>query len=184
MYKKIFQDFLRKDFDNWMLLKGNDLKSSYDSGTVRLEYYNISSTDYFKSIHVRKLFTIRPDRVRFSSITGQGFLLPHRDHDADVVLNYYISANSDTTIFYKEKENSTPFKYKDKDKANIYSLDDTIEINRFVSNSGEAYLLNVSEIHAVEKVSQEPRLFISYIWKGFTYDEILKNIEGVSSGSI
>jgi bifunctional DNA-binding transcriptional regulator/antitoxin component of YhaV-PrlF toxin-antitoxin module len=60
MFKKVNQDFLRPEFNDWMSLKGSNLISKYDSFGTTLEYFDISNLDFFKSIHSRKFFNIKP----------------------------------------------------------------------------------------------------------------------------
>jgi len=181
MYKKINQDFIKKDFTSWESLKGDNLLSQYDSKETVLSYYNISNIDYFKTIHTRKFFTIQPNRVRFSILTGQGLLSPHRDHDAATVLNYYISAEEDQTIFYNVNEFAEPFSYKEGSAKNIYKLEDLTENDKFIAGSGDAYLLDVTKTHSVYKTSIAPRLFISYIWMHHDFETILNDITTAQS---
>jgi len=176
MYTKLTQDFLKKDFNDWETLKGSNLLNSYDSFNTRLEYFDISNLDFFKSIHCKKIFRIRPDRVRFSKITGKGILYPHRDHDTTTALNYYISTSNDPTIFYKQNADAKAYTYPGKKQANIFNSNDLVEIGRFNANSNDVYLLNVSEIHSVKKSDLKPRLFISYLWNSASYDDVLNDI--------
>jgi hypothetical protein len=178
MFTKIKQDFLKTEFNDWMLLKGNELRSSYETGDVVLEYFNISDIDFFKKIHLRNPFSIKPDRVRFSRLTGTGMLNPHVDHYTTVALNYYIDAGEDLTIFYKQTDNATPFRYSGKNQSNIYNVADLTEGDSFTASSGEVYLLDVSQIHAVNKVNPNPRLFISYLWDTAMYEEVLSDFKG------
>jgi hypothetical protein len=150
--------------------------SQYDSKDTVLSYYNINDIEYFRTIHTRKFFTIQPNRVRFSILTGQGLLHPHRDHDASTVLNYYISADADQTIFYNVNESAEPFSYKEGSAKNIYNLSDLTEADKFVASSGDAYLLDVSKTHSVYKTSTEPRVFISYIWMHDDFETILNDL--------
>jgi hypothetical protein len=176
MYKKINQDFIKKDFTAWESLKGSNLMSQYDSKDTVLSYYNINDIEYFRTIHTRKFYTIKPDRVRFSILTGQGLLSPHRDHDAATVLNYYVSADADQTIFYNVNESAEPFSYKAGSAKNIYNTTDLTEADKFVASSGDAYLLDVSKTHSVYKTSTAPRVFISYIWMNDSFETILNDL--------
>jgi hypothetical protein len=178
MFTKIKQDFLKTEFNDWMSLKGNELKSSYETGDVVLEYFNILDIDFFKKIHLRNPFSIKPDRVRFSRLTGTGMLNPHVDHSTSVALNFYIDAGEDLTIFYKQNNNAAPFSYSGKNQSNIYNVVDLTEESNFIAKSGEAYLLDVSQIHSVNKVNPNPRLFISYLWDTAMYEEVLKDFKG------
>jgi len=176
MFSKIPQDFIKHDCNLWEDFKDNVLYSSYQSGTTLLEYYGIRNIEQFKKQHIRRPFTIPPSMVRFTQLTGQGILYPHKDHNALVVLNYYISAGDDVTIFYTASKDAAATVYPGKKQANIYDQSNLTEVARFSAESNEAFLLDVSNIHSVIKSNPEPRIFISYIWKDHTYEEILENI--------
>ena len=184
MFKKLNQDFLKNDFNDWTLLQGQELISRYESFGTVLEYFKISNMDYLKNIHTRKFFSIRPDRVSIARITGSGFLYPHKDHGITTVLNYYISADKDSTIFYNAKSNAVPIEYPNKPTKNVYHLYDLDEAGRFLANSGDAYLLDVSQIHAVNKQSPSTRLFLSYSWFSASFCNVLMDIEKVNDGHI
>jgi hypothetical protein len=93
-----------------------------------------------------------------------------------VALNFYILASEDRTVFYKPNDDATPITYKGKADANVYNLDQLTETDSFVANANDMYLLDVSSVHSVIKATQEPRMFISYLWNHISYEEILNNI--------
>jgi hypothetical protein len=103
-------------------------------------------------------------------------LAPHRDHNTTAALNFYISAKEDRTVFYKPNDDATSISYRDKEEANLYKLDQLTEIDSFVANINDVYLLDVSNVHSVFKTTQEPRMFISYLWNHISYEEVLDNI--------
>ena len=177
MYTKIKQDFLNPICDNWFKFKSEELTSSYQSGTVLLEYRKITNLLLFKSQHTRNPFKIPPTYVRFSEIHGEGILLPHCDHGIKTGLNYYISADKDVTTFYKTKsDNVVSIQYPGRKESNIYDQNDLIEIDRFVASSNEAYLLDVSQIHSVQRVNSKSRVFIGYLWANHSYEEVLESL--------
>jgi hypothetical protein len=178
MYIKIKQDFLNPVCDDWFKFKSEELTSSYQSGNVLLEYRKIANKLLFKSQHTRNPFKIPPDYIRFSEIHGRGILLPHRDHGVKTGLNYYISADNDITTFYKTKSDKVvSIKYPNRKESNIYTQNDLIETDRFVASSNEAYLLDVSQIHSVQRVNPESRVFIGYLWANHSYEEVLESLE-------
>jgi hypothetical protein len=99
-------------------------------------------------------------------------------------LNYYISAGNDSTIFYNAKSNAAPIEYPNKLTKNVYHLYDLDEAGRFLANSGDAYLLDVSQIHAVNKQSPSTRLFLNYSWFSASFCNVLMDIEKVNDGHI
>ena len=180
MYTKLKQDFIKGTSDNWDKFKSDNLVTKFISGGTSLEYYLLDNVDIFRNQHLKKFFTIRPTRVLFTEINGTGFLNPHRDHNTNVTLNYYIQSNDDITTFYDDNTNAPSFNYESRTQCNIYDIND-LSVNReFVATSNTAYLLDVSKIHSVTKTSLLPRKFISYQWKDHTYDEILQDLIDVN----
>jgi hypothetical protein len=184
MFKKLNQNFLKNDFKDWELLQGQELISRYESFGTVLEYFKISNVELLKNIHTRKFFSISPDRVSIAKITGSGFLYPHIDHGVTTVLNYYISADKDSTIFYNPKSNSTPTEYPGKLSKNVYHLHDLNEIGRFSAESGDVYMLDVSQIHSVNKRSPSTRIFLNYSWFSASFRDVLMDIETINNGHI
>jgi len=178
MYQKIEQNFLKTNNIKWDYFRSNLEMSRYDCYGTSIVYSQLDHSHEFKLIHLRKFFTIMPTRVYFTEIIGDGLLYPHIDHNTKVVLNFYITSDNSKTIFYKLKNDETqPFKYKDKETENIYQPDDLIEIGSFHSNAGDAYLLDVSKIHAVQKTNNTTRQFISYQWQYHDYETILDDLQ-------
>lgn len=178
-FYKLSQNFIDPYFTDWNKLKGNNIAVRYDSVTTVLEYRDIKDFDLFKALHIKKVCNIPPSGVSFTTLEGTGSLFPHRDHDAKVALNFYIHAGLDATKFYSLKDlDADPiFHYPGKEDAKIYDYSSLIEEGCFIASSNDVYLLNVSNIHSVEKVSKVPRVFISYSWNNNSYEEVLKNIK-------
>jgi hypothetical protein len=108
-------------------------------------------------------------------------LYPHKDHGTTTVLNYYVSAKDDETIFYNVPEGVEAFSYNDQTEKNLYNLADLEVADKFVASSGDMYLLDVSTTHAVNKISPEPRIIISYMWDSETIDTIFNDITVVAA---
>lgn len=177
MYKKVNVNFLKEPKVGWESLKGNKLYSEYKSQQVSLRYYSIDDLDTFKACHMNKFFTIKPDRVTYTTIDGQGFLPPHIDHGYTTVLNYYIQTGNDKTSFYTKKfDDLIGYNYPNKVQANIFKIEDLFETDNFIATNYSAYLLDVSKIHSVSKPNEITRLFISYQWRNHKFLEILKSL--------
>lgn len=147
------------------------------SNDTLLEYFEIADVGKILSLHTRTFCKIPPTYVIFSQITGIGSLEPHKDHGPQVSLNYYIEAGIDKTIFYQKKdEHLQGTYYPGKEEANIYESKDLLPITEFVSSSNESYLLNVSKIHSVQKLTNHKRIFLTYAWHDNTYEEVLENL--------
>jgi hypothetical protein len=143
-------------------------------------YFEISDKDYVESL--KKVFKIPP--VNFYLVEGHGVLPPHFDHGQDSCLNFYIRPGGYTTSFWKLKENAknrVSIKYDAKTNTTKevntgYYYEDLILIDQFQAIAGEAYVLNISEIHSVEGANPEkPRAFVQLQWN-MTMDQLLKSL--------
>jgi hypothetical protein len=145
--------------------------------SVVLEYRVIENLDYVFSLHTRKFCKIDPTYIIYASITGNpGLIGAHIDHGPKVVLNYYLEAETDITYFFKKNKNISGKVYPGEEEANVFDIRDLEVAENFIANSGETFLLNVSEIHCVRKLTNITRSFISYNWHHNTYQEILDNL--------
>ena len=179
-FKKLKNNFLNLSYEDAVSLRGDISYSQYKTSSgLLLEYLNISDMDLLRKAHIKRCFSIRPDRVRYTSITGTGLLTPHVDHhNTSVTLNYYFDEDGEITDFYRKKDdNVTTTRYADREESNLYNINDVERVDGFTANKGDVYLLDVTKIHSVTKPNPGPRLFIAYMWdKKYTYDQILEDI--------
>lgn len=189
-FEEIRNDFIIKmPQDYWLKFKSDQIFSQYNgySGCL-ITYYKISDLNKLKRVLKKSFFSILPDSVMFTTVTGKSCgLPPHIDHNISVSLNYYINASDkDTTIFYTPKPNEKPYDYNSvasniynpvKNQENIYKFSQVDEVTRFTAKSDSAFLLNVSRIHSVDKVSEFPRTFLAFLWREKKYDEVLKSLK-------
>jgi hypothetical protein len=83
-------------------------------------------------------------------------LPPHIDIRRNVAINYYFDTNNEKTTFY-----------------NYDSVTKNInEIESFVSNNNESWLLNVSIPHSVTFYKPFKRKFLSFSFNKLTYDQL------------
>ena len=171
-YSKICNLSLDLDLSS---LKGKEVNSYVGLGDGMLRYY--LSADYTEIFSKFPQFTkIQPKIRLIAEIDGSGSIGPHVDHGPNVVLNWYFKSNQATTLFYRKKEDSVPFKAEGEDTANLYNNSDIELIDSFTAKDGDVYLLDVSKVHAVSSPKPGNRLFLSYSWENYTFDEILESI--------
>lgn len=166
------------NFDSNLLnnLKLGELITSFNGAGTVLEYYIIENIDSIWPLHTRIFCNIAPTYIMYAQLTGKGILGGHIDHGPLVTLNVYLEANEDFTYFYKKPENSIGHVYPGKESANIFDIKELEMVGGFSAKSNQSYLLNVSEIHSVEKKSVSRRSFIGYMWHHNTYEEVLANL--------
>lgn len=146
---------------------------NYDNGSVKLTYYSGVDGNLWYKAYDLPIFGLRPDTVSLADISGKGFLNTHRDHNVTVSLNYYFEADLCATKFYNIKEEFKDLKYK----KNIFRLDEVEYADEFVAKSGEAYLLDVNEIHAVDFPEGSKRKMVAFQWRNKTFQEILESLK-------
>ena len=145
------------------------------------EYINLLIKDKIK-------FNIPPNNVGMVRISDHG-VSPHIDHHG-AGLNYYIRTPPATTLFW-EPENQADHgtsKFLDMPDgtqkpfgAIDYSTTPLKQIGSFQARSHEAWLLDVSRIHSVEKpYLNVDRVYIRWNWMNNPYAEILESIEILS----
>jgi hypothetical protein len=138
-----------------------------------IHYYTVLGNPFpFKLIKAWK-----PDLVRWVEITGTQPAGPHRDHGITTTLNCYMDAPSGETKFWREGANSAPFRVKGAVTSNGYVQSTLDFVDSFKAFTGDAYLLNVSEIHSVEKEIDVNRRFIQLSWNTVPFDQVLKLVQ-------
>lgn len=175
MFHKISSPFILGTVD-WKNLCGSKV-AEFVSGTCTLRYFSISDFVSFRKIHCKNIFKIKPEKVMIATISGVGFLAPHKDHNTRVTLNHYISAAGDITEFYDVKPHARALRYRDKEQENVFDLNDLDVRGQFVARDNETYLLNVERVHSVMKVSTVDRVFIAYGWNEKSFDEIAESLQ-------
>jgi len=170
------ENFLDTSVDIVPKLKLGKLITSFAGTGTLLEYFVIENLDDVLSLHTRSFCKIKPNYIIYSQITGSGLLGAHIDHGPLVNLNVYLSAEKDRTCFYEKNSNVSGTAYPGRDQSNIFDASKLNQIGHFIAKSNESYLLNVSEIHSVYKISTSKRSFITYSWHEHSYQEVLDNL--------
>lgn len=163
MFNKLNLTFPIKDYS------GGDLVVSYGK-FAKLSYYTVKNSELDVSV-----FKYKP-AVRYCELIGNGLLRPHIDHKISCCVNYYIESNNCTTTFYKKQKSSIPSVCYGEYTANLYNVEELIELDSFIAKDGECYLLNVSEIHSVTIPKFGVRKFLTFNWFDRSYEEIKESL--------
>jgi hypothetical protein len=145
--------------------------------------------EYIESLIADRIkFHIPADDFGIIKISGNG-VRPHIDHRG-AGLNYYIRTPPATTLFWEPEDQhaqGTPVGIElitgnQEDAGAVdYSTMALKQIGSFQTKSHEAWLLDVSRIHSVEKSYQNiDRVYIRWNWSNHSYEEILASIEILS----
>jgi len=115
-------------------------------------------------------FKIKPDYELVGIIKYPG-TFPHTDY-WNVSLNYYISTNNESTMFWKNKDN----KITRNDTAYIFDSN-LIEIGSFLAKKNEFYLLDTKIIHSIKvEKNTDIRFILRFVWNNNSFEEILNSI--------
>ena len=110
---------------------------------------------------------LRPDMWLFAEIFQPVILPPHRDLNTLCALNFYIQPGNGVTTFFEDPPGES---------RRFYKLGDISVASSFQASSGETYLLDVSRIHDVTKLTS-PRYFVQAGWTTRSFQDVRANIE-------
>ena len=125
-----------------------------------------------------KLFGVLPKRYwddfHLTCMTINTRIPPHIDSDIICTINFYIQTDNCKTVFYKSKtDNPKTFKIENQTNGCIYDENDLEEVDSFIAQPGEVWLLDASQIHSVEPLGDfKLRKAITLGTWAFTYDQI------------
>lgn len=175
MFVKIKHKF---GYVDWKKFKSDRLVDSHYSPTRQggSYFYALTNVVDFFALH-KNIFTIFPNDIFYCDFTGSGLVTPHRDKLNTVSMNLYLETDNATTIFYKEINHDPS--YVDFKNLRPYSasIDNLVETSRFTAEPNDLYLLNVTEIHGIQKTTDLPRSMITYRWNNYSFDDILKSLK-------
>ncbi len=149
--------------------------------------YNIEDFEYVNELIKDRLhFDIVPDKIAYFEICTDG-APPHTDGYVGCSLNYIIDAADCVTTFWKLKNKDTVVEESIKvdNDGNIletettgYRYSDLKLVSFFKAQSGDAWLLDVREIHSVIKPdTTKDRKVLTFRWDPvYTFQEILDSI--------
>lgn len=116
-------------------------------------------------------YHLKPDDVKWVEVTTAD-LRPHRDHGVSAVVNLYVDPAEARTTFYKVKEGQSPYRYPGEKIAAVYAISQLEAMDSFVAKRGEAYGLDVTQVHTVTG-AVGTRRFVQLSWKTKTLAEIM-----------
>jgi len=118
-----------------------------DEQFTGIKYYDTRQTNPVWSLvkeTARKYWSLS-----FMEISGS--IMPHTDSGAATVINVYGQTNNGVTRFYQPNVMQLDKdKIKNQTNGNIFKQEQLTEIGSFVANNNDAWLLDVSKIHAVD----------------------------------
>ena len=142
-----------------------DVAVAYNTGKSLLRYMVVDNMTYDLAEMMDPY--IEPT-VLFAKYSGVGQLYPHRDHGPKTVLNYYVDTENCETRFYTLDDESEKY------TKNVFKKAPMRLSDSFIAKDGDFYLLNVDEVHSVDRIDKvKTRRFISWQWP-IDYNTILE----------
>lgn len=144
-----------------------------------------------------KIYSVIPKRYwddfYLTIMSINSVLLPHRDNDLITTINFYVKAGDCKTVFYKEKDGAKIWQPENvitrpKSKLEVdtevklvkavYDVEDVEELDHFIAQNGEAWLLDVNEIHNVVPISDfSGRKAIALRTKIYNYEQVYEMLK-------
>jgi hypothetical protein len=98
---------------------------------------------------------------------------PHTDSEIKCTINFYIKPELCITKFYRPFKETESYQVPNQTNGKVYNKKDLICIGNFIAQPGDAWLLDVTQIHAVVPVFPiKERLAISVCTDKHTYEEV------------
>lgn len=142
-----------------------------------LFYYNATLSEDDVSTFIPKEYRNGYEVV---SMFANSYLPPHTDSHILSTINIYTQPSNCRTVFYKLKEGNNPTTYKLQHQSNgeIFDINDLEEIDSFVAEEGDVYLMDVTLPHSVIPLTSDEvnRIAIKIQSLSYTYDETVKMI--------
>ena len=156
----------------------------------RVSVYAVKDQEYLESLLKHKVkFHVPPDFVTVWVFATDGAPDPHSD-GFPTALNYYVSTPPAITMFWDEIENKEPDDWPIvktnaeavwQAKPSVYDRKNLKLASSFRAVTNDAYLLNVSRPHSLNKHNNgQNRVILRWMWKTASFDDVLNGIEILS----
>ena len=185
---------------NFMKLKYNLDISDYVVNETYISY-GLTDNKIFKGITYSKIDTLfkskiyslipEEDQKHFSmSVMELNWTIPpHTDSIITTTINFYVMTGNCVTQFYKLKPEIVEPKIPNwvpptQTTGRMFSLDELDEVDNFVANPGEIYLLDVTKPHSVRRppnVEFVDRVAVCLQSSKFNFDETVQLLKSTGN---
>ena len=145
-------------------LKGE--KTSPDFWGSYKEHSILDSTYLNEILSTRIELGILPDAIHLSTYYH---IDPHVDN-CETAMNYYLCTNSGTTYMYEFKEH-----IKNRNFPYLIPISFLNEIDNFVAETGDCYIMNTNIPHSVSGVGD--RISLRFMWTHVPFNEVVSSIK-------
>ncbi len=151
-------------------------KFQYDEGKSQVNYAGIIEYNDFVLKQGGVLFVL-PRKVRHEFQTSvmkiRGPVPPHTDSEIKCTINFYIQTELCITKFYRLSGPATTCQVENQTNGFIYNKEDLVCIGNFIANPGDAWLLDVTKIHAVDPLyNLKERVALTVCTDKYSYEDV------------
>lgn len=141
----------------------------------------IGSFEYYAYENPRRVMAFLPLdlvsenlQIEWQVIKAKSFAAPHIDQNRLCAINFYVKANGEETVYYKDPINEYVVNYGPYGLYNkVYLPEWLTRVDSFVAKTDEVWCLDVSKIHSVENFTEgEDRISITVGFKDKTYEDV------------
>lgn len=111
----------------------------------------------------RSEFFVREMKINYN-------IPPHTDSHVSATINFYVKANDCKTNFYKKVENAVGVQMTTQTTGRTFKEDDLEFTGSFIAESGDVWLLDVSNPHSVKNINSNPIDRIALVLQSYKYN--------------
>jgi hypothetical protein len=157
-------------------LKNKFSNLKFESGKEQVSYGGVITYQDAK-LAEPSVFDVIPERFRsdfcLSVMTIVGEVPPHTDSEIKCTINFYTHPSMYITRFFIPTGELTSYQVENQTNGAVYGRDNLACTGAFFATPGEAYLLDVTQIHAVDAVSTpEVRIAVCLGTDKYNYNEV------------
>lgn len=158
---------LNKKFDLGEFTETN-LINAYAINGKGISLYNIENYNENLILAViperfRADFFVREMKINYN-------IPPHTDSHVSATINFYVKAKDCKTNFYKKVDSDIGVKMTTQTTGRTFKEDDLELTGSFIAESGDAWLLDVSNPHSVKNLGTEPVDRIALVLQSYKYN--------------
>jgi len=153
----------------------------YDQGGEQISYGDVITYNHAR-ITKGGVFFVIPLRYRhdfcLSVMNITDAVPPHTDSEIKCTINFYVEPDVCVTKFYRSEGNMDTHQIPNQTNGQIYKKDNLVCTGEFVAKAGDAYLLDVTKIHAVKPLYDlKKRTAICLATDKYDYDQVSQMLQ-------
>jgi hypothetical protein len=161
-------------------LKPHKSNLDFTQGASQVAYGDV--IEYFDAKVSDEVLSIIPERHRqdfnVAIMRINNAVPPHTDSQINTVINFYIKTEPCRTKFFKVKPGATAYQVENQTNGVIFNEADLEFQQAFVASEGDAWCLNVSEVHSVEPIKDISERVAICISTGLhSFDKVCEMLE-------